>query len=283
MLERMPNIAQFHPQIVHFAIALLLAGVVMRWLSLTGKVAFAGPAATTALLCGTIAAVLAATSGTQAHGPVERIPGVAAAVQAHEHWGERARTVFLIVAGLEIVALVLSRLKLGLRRWAEVASALVGLVGGYAIFEAAEHGGELVYSYAGGPGLRTGDTADIGRLLAAGLYQQAMVDRARHESAGAAALIDELARRTPGDTAVALVRVESLLRDRGDPNGALAALAALNLPADNPRLAVRSGMLAADAWAAAGQPDSARAVLRGLLARFPANQRLKERLAQLGG
>src|SRR5574342_765540 len=46
----MPNIAHFHPQIVHFAIALLLAGVVMRWISLTGKVAFAGPAATTALL-----------------------------------------------------------------------------------------------------------------------------------------------------------------------------------------------------------------------------------------
>jgi uncharacterized membrane protein len=279
----MPNIAHFHPQIVHFAIVLLLAGVVLRWLSLTGTVAWARPAAATALLCGTIAALLAVHSGTQAHGPVERIPGVASAVQEHEHWGERARTVFLFVAGLEIAALVLSKVRPALRRWAEVASALVGLVGGYAIFEAAEHGGELVYSYAGGPGLRTGDTADIGRLLAAGLYEQAMVDRARHESAGAAALIDELARRAPGDTAVALVRVESLLRDHGDPKGALAALAALNLPTDNPRLAMRSGMLTVDAWVAAGQPDSARAVLRGLIARFPANQRLKDRLAQLGG
>jgi uncharacterized membrane protein len=279
----MPDIAHFHPQIVHFAIVLLLAGVVMRWISLTGKVAFAGPAATTALLCGTIAAVLAATSGTQAHGPIERIPGVAAAVQAHEEWGERTRTVFLVVAGLEMLALLLARFQPGLRRWAEVASAVIGLVGGYVVFEAAEHGGDLVYSYAGGPGLRTGDTADVGRLLAAGLYEQAMVDRARHESAGAAALIEELARRSPGDTAVALVRVESLLRDRGNPRGALAALAALQLPADNPRLAIRSGMLAADAWVAAGQPDSARAVLRNLVARFPTFQRLKDRLTQLGG
>ncbi|HEY6108097.1 MAG TPA: hypothetical protein VIV56_04255, partial [Gemmatimonadales bacterium] len=104
-----------------------------------------------------------------------------------------------------------------------------------------------------------------------------------HESAGAAALIEELARRFPNDTAVALVRVESVLRDRNDPHGALAALAALHLPEDNPRLAVRSGMLAADAWVAAGQPDSARAVLRGLVARFPQFQRIKDRLAQLGG
>lgn len=279
----MPNIAVFHPQIVHFAIVLLLAGVALRWLSLTGKVAWARPAAATALLCGAVAALLAVTSGTQAHGPVERIPGVAAAVQEHEHWGERARTVFLFVAGLEIVALVLWKVRPALRRWAEVASAVVGLFGGYAVFEAAEHGGELVYSYGGGPGLRTGDTADVGRLLAAGLYTQAMVDRARHNPAGAAALIDELARRSPGDTAVALVRVESLLRDRDDPRGALAALAALRLPADNPRLAIRGGMLAADAWVAVGQPDSARAVLRDLVARFPQAQRLKERLAQLGG
>src|SRR5512146_464113 len=263
----MPNIAHFHPQIVHFAIVLLLAGVVMRWISLTGKVPFAGPAATTALLCGAAAAWLAATSGTQAHGPVERIPGVAAAVQAHEEWGERARTIALIVGGLELLALVLIRVKPVLSRWAEVASAVIGLVGGYAVFEAAEHGGDLVYSYAGGPGLRTGDTTDIGRLLAAGLYEQAMVDRARHESAAAAALM----------------RVESMLRDRNDPHGALAALAALHLPEDNPRLAVRSGMLAADAWAAAGQPDSARAVLRGLVARFPQFQRIKDRLEQLGG
>jgi uncharacterized membrane protein len=283
MFSPMPDIASFHPQIVHFAIALLLAGVVMRWISLTGKVAFAGPAATTALLCGAVAAVLAATSGTQAHGPIERIPGVAAAVQAHEEWGERTRNIFLAVAALEVLALVLARVRPGVRRWAEIASAVVGLAGGYAVYQTGKKGGELVYTYAGGPGLRSGDTTDIARLLAAGLYEQAMVDRARHESAGAAALIEELARRSPGDTAVALVRVESLLRDRGDPKGALSALAALHLPADNPRLAARAGMLAADAWVAAGQPDSARAVLRDLIARFPMFQRLKDRLAELGG
>ena len=159
----------------------------------------------------------------------------------------------------------------------------MGLAGGFTLYEAGEHGGELVYSYAGGVGIRSGDTTDIQRLLVAGLYEQALVDRARHRSAEAADLIDQLARRAPGDTAVLLLRIESQLVDRHDPQGALAALQGLTLPADNPRLRIQAGMLAADALVAAGSPDSARAVLRALVAEFPMSQRLKDRLTQLGG
>ena len=68
----MPNLAANHPQIIHFAIALLLMGVAFRWISLTGKLKFTGPTATTLLILGTIAAVLAVKSGDDAHGPVER-------------------------------------------------------------------------------------------------------------------------------------------------------------------------------------------------------------------
>jgi len=279
----MPNIASLHPQIVHFVIALLAAGIALRWLSLTGKVSFAGPAAATLLLLGTIAAVLAVHSGMEAHGPVERIPGVRAAVQAHEDWGRRTRNVFLAVAALEILALVLARAWPTFKRWAEIGSAIVALAGGFALYEAAEHGGELVYSYAGGVGIRSGDTTDIQRLLVAGLYEQALVDRAQHRPAEAAELIEQLARRTPDDTTVLLLRIESQLVDRHDPQGALAALQGLALPADNQRLRVQAGMLTADALVAAGNPDSARAVLRALVAEFPMSQRLKDRLAQLGG
>lgn len=279
----MPNLASFHPQIVHFVVALLAVGIALRWLSLTGKVPFAGPAAATLLLLGTLAAVLAVHSGMEAHGPVERIPGVRAAVQAHEDWGHRTRNVFLGVAALEILGLVLARARPTLKRWAEIGSAIVGLAGGFALYEAGEHGGELVYSYAGGVGLRSGDTTDIQRLLVAGLYEQALVDRAQHRSAQAADLIEELARRAPGDTAVLLLRIESQLVDRQDPQGALAALQQLALPADNPRLRAQAGMLTADALVAAGRPDSARAVLRALVAELPMSQRLKDRLTQLGG
>jgi uncharacterized membrane protein len=278
----MPNLGSLHPQIVHFVVALLLVGVALRWIGFTGKVPFAGPAATTLLLLGTLAAVLAVSSGTDAHDVVERIPGVGAAVREHEDWGHSTRTVFLVVAGLEVVALLLARRPVW-RRWALVLSGLVGLYGCYAVYETADRGGKLVYSFAGGPGLRTGDTTDIGRLLTAGLYEQAMVDRARHQPTDAAALLDELARRSPGDTAVQLIHIESQLRDRQDAKGALVALAALHPATDNPRLVVRVGMLTADAYVALGQPDSARAVLRRLVAQFPTFQRLKDRLAQLGG
>lgn len=279
----MIELGPWHPQIVHFVVGLLFVGVALRWVALTGKVPFAGPAASTLLLLGTVAAVLAVSSGTAAHDPIERIPGVGQAVRDHEEWGHTTRTVFLIVAGLEIVALLLARRQAMVSRWTLVLSGLVGLLGCYAVYETADRGGRLVYSFAGGPGLRSGDTSDIGRLLTAGLYEQAMVDRARHQSADAAALIDELARRSPNDTAVRLLQIESQLRDRQDARGALEALGALRAPADNPRLLVRVGMLTADTYVALGQQDSARAVVRRLVAQFPMFQRLKDRLTQLGG
>jgi uncharacterized membrane protein len=279
----MPNLGPLHPQIVHFVVALLLVGVALRWIALTGKLPFAGPAATTLLLLGTVAAVLAVSSGTDAHDVVERIPGVGQAVRDHEDWGHTTRTVFLIVAGLEIVALVLARRRAAWSRWALVVSGLVGLFGCYAVYEVADRGGKLVYTFAGGPGLRTGDTSDIANLFTAGLYEQAMVDRARHQSADAAALIDELARRSPNDTTVQLLHIESQLRDRQDAKGALTALNTLHPAPDNPRLVVRVGMLTADSYVALGQADSAKAVLRRLVAQFPMFQRLKDRLTQLGG
>src|SRR6185295_2619438 len=86
--------AYYHPQVVHFAIALLVVGVVLRLISLAGRPAFVAPAALTLLAVGTIAATLAVQSGTAAHGPVERIPGVRPAVVAHEAWGIHAQHVF---------------------------------------------------------------------------------------------------------------------------------------------------------------------------------------------
>src|ERR1044072_3795952 len=114
----MPNLGVYHPIIVHFAIALLILGVVFRWISLSGRAVFTGPAAATLILVGTAAAVLAVQSGTDAHGPVERIPGGRPAVQEHEEAGEWARNVFLVVALLEIAALVARRRNINVARGA---------------------------------------------------------------------------------------------------------------------------------------------------------------------
>ena len=137
-----PDIGVFHPQIVHFVIALLMVGVAFRLISLTGKAQFTGAAALTLILIGTGAAVLAVKSGEDAHGPAERVPGARDAVVEHEEWGERTRNLFLVVAALELLALGLSDRR---RRAVLVASGIVGLGGMFVLYETAEHGGDLVY------------------------------------------------------------------------------------------------------------------------------------------
>jgi len=277
----MPNIASWHPQIVHFAVALLFVGVLLRWISLTGRAAFTGPAAAVLLLLGTTAALLAVQSGTDAHGPVERVPGARQAVIEHEDWGKRAKNIFLVIGVLEIAALVLARRSSRVTKGLTVASALLGVWGGVALYEAGEHGGELVYNYAGGVGIRSGDTSDVSRLLIAGLYHSAQAARTRHDSAAAAELFAELARRFPGDTTVRFLAIESLVRDRNDGKAALGALAQFTVPAGDQRLRLRYGFLKADAFVAAGRADSARATLEQLARDFPENTRIKERLAQI--
>jgi uncharacterized membrane protein len=276
----MPNIAQYHPQIVHFVVALLVLGVAFRLLSLIRRPSFTDYAAATLLLIGTGAAVAAVRSGTDAHGPVERIPGARAQVMEHEEDGQRTRNVFLGVAIIELAALGLARKPTLTRyvRYAHFASALVGLAGLAALYETAEHGGELVYSYAGGPGLRTGEPQDVERLLLAGLYNQSRLDRRAGRLAESATLVNEMAKRFPADTNVRFLRVESLLLDSKDYKGALAAIDSIAIPPADARLGARRATLKADIYLALGRPDSARAVLGAAVAAFPQNTRLKAKM-----
>jgi uncharacterized membrane protein len=278
----MPNIGVYHPIIVHFAIALLVLGVIFRWVSLTGRAPFTGPAAATCLLLGAAAAFLAVHSGTDAHGPVERIPGVRQAVMDHEDAGHWARNVFLVVALLEIGALFAKRRSVHIARVALWGSAVVGVFGFAAILKAADKGGDLVYAYAGGVGIRSGDTADVNRLYLAGLYQAAQQARAQHDSARAATLFTQLEREFPNDTNVRLLSIESLMRDRDNARAALTALARFPVRPDDRRLQLRIGFLKADAYVAAGKPDSARVVLERLRSSYPdMQQRIGERLRMI--
>jgi uncharacterized membrane protein len=274
-------VASLHPQIVHFVIALLVVGVLFRVISLLRRPAFVGPAALVLLGLGTIAAVLAVRSGDAAHGPVERIPGVRTAVVEHEEWGERTRNVFLVVIGLETLGLLMLRSPKS--RYVYMASAAVGLAGLFSLYQAAEHGGRIVYSYAGGVGIRSGDPADVERLLLAGLYQQAQVDRRAGRAAEANDLLMQAARRYPNDIEVQLVAADSQLTDRKDPQAALAALRAISPPAENRILRVRHGLLTANALALAGQRDGALAVLQGLQTEYPDDARITQRIDEIKG
>lgn len=279
----MPTLAPFHPIIVHFVVALLIVGVALRWVSLLGRPKFVSAAAATLILLGTIGSFLAVQSGTQAHGPVERIPGARAMVTEHEEWGERTRNLFFAVAALEIVGVIL--LASGRRgRAAFIASAIVGAAGVWVLYEASDMGGDLVYSYAGGIGTRSGEAADVDRVFIAGVYQKAQQLRQQGDVEGAGRLVDLLARQYPGNPDVQLYAADFQLTARRDAAGALQRIDTLAAEGSDPRFPVRVGMTKASALEALGRKDEARRLLEELKTKYPASAgALQRRLDQLGG
>jgi uncharacterized membrane protein len=274
----MPDLGVLHPQVVHFVIALGLVGVLLRLISLIARANWLGPAAAVLILLAAGASVVAAKSGTDAHEAAERIPGARLAVQTHEKWGERTRNVLLVVAGLELLALLFASQRAG--RPLRFVAAAGGLAAGFCIVKVADLGGDIVYEYAGGVGTRSGDPEDIDHLLIAGLFYGARTERDSGHAEAAARLVDELVRRRPADTTIRFLAIESKLQDRKDPTGALADLAQFPLPPDN-RYAARHGILTAQALVTSGQVDSARVILTALAQRFPGNQSIKAALEKL--
>jgi len=274
----MPDIGFYHPIVIHFAIGLLAVGVLFRWMALTGRADFAGPAAACLILLATLAIVVAAWSGEDAHEAVEAVPGTAAAVRVHQEWGERTRNIAVVAGALELLALALRR-RPGARRIV-FASAAVGLVALLAILQTGKLGGELVYAHAGGVGIRSGEPEDVARLLLAGLYEQAEVDEKAGRGGDAASLLEIAAKRFPADPMVQVRAAEALLEDRKDPAGALEVLGRPGSTPDEPSLRFRRGWLSADALDALGRQPEARAVLERMRAEFPENTRLRSRLAR---
>ncbi len=276
----MPELGSLHPIIVHFVIALGIFGVLFRLASFTGKLSWTGPAAAALLFIAAVAGVIAAQSGHEAHEKSEDIPGIRSAMHEHEEAGEWARNVFVLVGVLELAGLLLRR-KEKLARAALIGSALAGVAGVGALFKAGDRGGDLVYEYAAGIGTRSGDPADVRRLLIAGLFNQARAARDSGKFEESARLTDELARQAPDDPNVKLLGAESLLKDKKDPAAAIAALNAMPAPKEGRFFEVQKGLLMSDALVAAGQKDSARALLTALQAKYPMLPWLKDALAKL--
>lgn len=277
----MPSVAAFHPQVVHFVVALITVGVLFRWLALWRRAAWLSPAALALVGLGTLASLVAVRSGSDAHGPVERVPGTRPAVVAHEQWGERARNAFLLLLAIEAVAATLAARHYAAARSVQIAAAVAGLVAVGVLYRAGDLGGRLVYGYAGGVAVHTGDPGDVNRLLVAAAHHQANLDRQSGRLDESAALIALVADRFPDHLELQLARVESLITDRQDSAGALARLDLIRVPTDDTRLRVRAGLLRSAALAAIGDMTAARQVLETLRSEFPANTQVQRRLAEL--
>lgn len=275
----MPNIGYFHPEIVHFVVAGALLGIFFRWVSLTGKLTWTNGAAAALIIIGAVAAWFAVKSGADAHGAVERIPGVGRAVQLHEDAGHDARAVLTVLAAIEIVALLPFLAKW--RRYVLIASGLVGIAGAYEVYNVGHLGGEIVYAYAGGVGIRSGDSTDVNQMVLSAMYDRAQLYRTQKNSAGAADEFAKMAEQFPADQTVQLLAVESLMQDKKDFTGALAALKKIPAPADSDRTRTRYDTDRADAFTGAGQTDSARVILTALAKKFPTSKRIQDKLAKL--
>jgi uncharacterized membrane protein len=280
----MPFTAAMHPQVVHFVIAFVLGGVLLRWVSLAGRPSWAGPAAAAMLIFGGLAAVPAVSTGVAAHGPAERVPGARPAVQEHEEWGERTRNLLLLIVAVEVLAIGLARSedRKRLANGATMLSAALGIAAVFFVYETGEQGGELVYAYAGGVGVRSGEPEDISNLLVAGLYHQAVADRAEGRGEDAARLIREMSERRPDDLTVQIMWGESMLRDLDDAESSLAFLDDLSVPEDNTSLTVRAEILRADALESLERTEEASAVLSNLLERYPQNRAVLQRTQPQG-
>jgi hypothetical protein len=248
-------------------------------LSVTGKLPWTDRAATAIILLGTVAAVFAVQSGTDTHQLSERIPGAAAAVQAHEDAGKDLRNLFLFISAIEIAALIPALAKW--KKYLIMASAAICLWGAYEVYDVGRLGGIVVYSFAGGVGERTNDTTDVNHTMVAALYNRALLDREQKNSAAAAQEFEELARRFPNDQEIQLAYAQSLIIDKKDGAAAMAQLGKIPMPPDTARAWSRYQSTKADAFVAMGQTDSARVILTALVAKFPQSQRLKDKLAKL--
>ena len=137
-----------------------------------------------------------------------------------------------------------------------------------------------MYGYAGGVGIRSGDPKDVERLLLAGYYHQALADRNAGRSDRPPNCSPPAAARFPSDPEVQMLAADSMLRDRKNPQGAIDALAKIELPSDNRFMAIQRATLQADAYEALGQKDAAASALEAVVKTFP-NARLQQRIDAL--
>lgn len=295
----MPFIGPYHPQIVHFVIVPLILGLPIYVLGLVLKrPRYFWPMASILLVVGTVSAWLAVESGGEAHELAESIPGAAQAVRTHEELGHETSDIFTGILIVELLAIATAwrtgqlgggegreKSTSALRHAPTVLRVVVAaswVWGAWVVYETGEHGGDVVYSYAGGVGMRTGKPQDVGHLLMAGLYNESNLERRDGDHAGAAGLVDVMVAQFPDDPEVKMLKVESLIVDMKDGRGALDLLATIPSSSNNLRTRIRRALYQSDAYALLSMPDSARAALKSLPERFQQSRMVKDRLEKLG-
>ncbi|RMD50473.1 MAG: DUF2231 domain-containing protein [Ignavibacteria bacterium] len=145
----MEFLASFHPQLVHFPIALLSTYILFELLSLiTGKEYFS-KAAHILLLLGIIGALAAVLTGNQAEEVLEEIGKNVVPhelIEEHEEFANITIWYFFVL----LVGRTFFVLKNKFTKKIKIIFAVLAIIGFFFIYETGEHGGKLVYKYGAG-------------------------------------------------------------------------------------------------------------------------------------
>jgi uncharacterized membrane protein len=147
-----------HPAIVHFPIVLTLLGTLFSIVSVITRRGALPQFTALTLILAAVSAQYAVYTGNDQDPLFGTLPEeMRTLVRQHSEWGERARTVVAIAAGLAVIALALTRAGL-FRRVFALLTLLACLGASYCVLQAAQRGGKLVYEHrigihqAGTPG-----------------------------------------------------------------------------------------------------------------------------------
>jgi uncharacterized membrane protein len=139
-----------HPAIVHFPIVLIFLGTLISILTIfTRRGALPQFAAVILILAAGAAQLAVNTGGDQADEVIQRMPDAKALIRVHAEWGELMRTLAVSAAVSSVVALSFYRIARFRRVLAFITTA-IAVWACYGAFEAASHGGAMVYHHGVG-------------------------------------------------------------------------------------------------------------------------------------
>jgi uncharacterized membrane protein len=139
-----------HPAIVHLPIVLVFLGALLSTLSIfTRRGALPQFAAVTLVLAAGAAQIAINTGGDQADVVLKRMPEAKPLILVHAEWAEWVRNVTVISAISAVLALAFYRVA-KVRRVLALITTLVAGAACYCVYQAAAHGGAMVYQHGVG-------------------------------------------------------------------------------------------------------------------------------------
>jgi uncharacterized membrane protein len=139
-----------HPAIVHFPIVLIFLGALLSTLSIfTRRGALPQFVAVTLILAAGAAQIAINTGGDQADAVLKRMPEAKPLILVHAEWAEWVRNATVIAAISAVLALAFYRVA-NVRRVLAFITTLIAGAACYCVYQAAAHGGAMVYQHGVG-------------------------------------------------------------------------------------------------------------------------------------